>query len=267
MMDGLLIGVPGMKLSSLMFRPFRFISALFVCMIIPCSAAFGQSTNLLFCNGFEEGYSEACFDQGPCPQGMAPIGEFCIDRWEASIVDQSPYHFPEPVSEGKIARSEPSVVPQGYINGQRAAEYCAYAGKRLCTSQEWLRACQGPDGWTYPYGNAYREGACNDHRTEHPLTTLYGPGNEDWSDLDNPLLNQLPDTVDLTGQNMSCVTPEGVYDLVGNLQEWVADASGVFRGGYYFEAYINGDGCQYVTTAHTVAHYDFSNGFRCCLDP
>jgi sulfatase modifying factor 1 len=245
----------------------RFFLALYVFMTIPASVAFGQSTNMLFCNGFEEGYSETCFDQGPCPQGMAPIGDFCIDRWEASIVNQSPYYSPEPPSPGKIAKSEPGVVPQGYINGILAAGYCASAGKRLCTSQEWLRTCAGPEGWTYPYGNTYREGACNDYRAEHPLTTLYGPGNENWSDVANPLLNQLPDTVDLTGKNTLCVTPEGVYDLVGNLHEWVEDASGVFRGGYYVEGYINGNGCQYVTTAHNVSHWDFSTGFRCCLDP
>lgn len=85
--------------------------------------------------------------------------------------------------------------------------------------------------------------------------------------MNNPQLNQLPDTVDLTGANAECVTPEGVFDLVGNLHEWTSDVSGTFRGGSYVEAYINGSGYSYVTTAHSTYYHNFSTGFRCCMDP
>ena len=87
-----------------------------------------------------------------------------------------------------------------------------------------------------------------------------------WSALDNACLNQLPDTVDRTGVNSGCVTAEGIYDMVGNLHEWISDRAGTFRGGYYVEAHLNGEGCDYVTTAHSWSYRDYSTGFRCCAD-
>jgi hypothetical protein len=54
--------------------------------------------------------------------------------------------------------------------------------------------------------------------------------------------------------------------MVGNLHEWVDDAAGTFRGGYYMDTSRNGDGCSYQTTAHDFAYHDYSTGFRCCID-
>ena len=62
------------------------------------------------------------------------------------------------------------------------------------------------------------------------------------------------------------MSAEGVYDLMGNLHEWTADPAGTFRGGFYVDTVINGNGCSYVTTAHAVTHWDYSTGFRCCAD-
>ena len=57
-----------------------------------------------------------------------------------------------------------------------------------------------------------------------------------------------------------------MHDLHGNLHEWIDDASGIFRGGFYVDASINGAGCSYRTTAHTFGYHDYSTGFRCCAD-
>jgi sulfatase modifying factor 1 len=95
---------------------------------------------------------------GPCPPEMALAGDACVDRWEAHLVDWSPYDAPD---DG-VASAEAGAVPQGYISGAVAQLACAAAGKRLCALDEWLRACQGPDGSTWPYGDAYVDGACND---------------------------------------------------------------------------------------------------------
>ena len=38
--------------------------------------------------------------------------------------------------------------------------------------------------------------------------------------------------------------------MMGNLHEWTADPAGTFRGGYYVDTVINGNGCLYATTAH-----------------
>lgn len=201
---------------------------------------------------------------GPCQPGMAHIDDFCIDRWEAHLQDWSPYDVPD----SGMARTAQGTIPQGYISGLVAEAACQAAGKRLCTSPEWLRACQGPAGTTYPYGSIYSPGTCNEGRTTHPVIELFGD-EVNWSpvQMNDPRLNQLPNSLDATGINPVCTSVEGVYDLHGNLHEWVADASGTFRGGFYVDAKINGMGCLYRTTAHSRPYHDYSTGFRCCADP
>jgi len=212
---------------------------------------------------------------GPgCPPSMVLVGTFCIDRYEATLTvvatgqPWSPYWNPgaTPVR----ARSAKSSVPQAYVSGTQAAAACAAAGKRLCTDAEWLRACQGPGGTTYPYGDAYVAGRCNDTRAVHPAVELFGT-NDLWvfTYLDHPCLNQLPASLAETWTRAACITAEGVYDMVGNLAEWTADPAGTFRGGDYVSASLNlnGAGCLNRTTAHDSGYHDFTTGFRCCADP
>jgi formylglycine-generating enzyme required for sulfatase activity len=198
-----------------------------------------------------------------CPTGMVEIEDYCIDRWEAHLVDKSPFQVPQ---SGEAA-TDRDVVPQGYISADVAEAACRQAGKRLCTSTEWLRACQGPEGTTFPYGNTYDENACNEGREVHPIVELFG-NDADWSaaQMNDPRVNQLPNSLDPTGSNPECVTSEGVFDMHGNLHEWVADPEGTFRGGFYVDARINGRGCLYRTTAHSRSYHDYSTGFRCCAD-
>ncbi len=210
-----------------------------------------------------------------CPAGMAKVETFCIDRWEAHLQwqaapglfkDWSPYA--QPGAQVVRAVSAPDAVPQGYISGTQAAAACKLAGKRLCSDSEWLRACRGPAGWTYPYGNTLGLGKCNDHRDIHPAVELFGT-TASWiySQLDNACLNQLPKSLAKTGSYSECVSAEGVWDLMGNLHEWTADPAGTFRGGFYVDTKLNGPGCLYKTTAHDSGHLDYSTGFRCCADP
>jgi hypothetical protein len=53
---------------------------------------------------------------------------------------------------------------------------------------------------------------------------------------------------------------------MGNLHEWTADPAGTFRGGFFVDTRVNGNGCLYRTTAHDTSHWDYSTGFRCCAD-
>jgi formylglycine-generating enzyme required for sulfatase activity len=199
-----------------------------------------------------------------CPAGMVHIADFCIDKWEAFLEGQSPYEVPD----SGVAATAKGVVPQAYISANVAAAACVAAGKRLCTSDEWLRACHGPAGTTYPYGSIHDSTACNEGRTVHPMKELFGV-DVDWmpDQMNDPRLNQLPNSLSPTGSYPACVSAEGVYDLHGNLHEWVADADGTFRGGFYVDAKINGEGCSYRTTAHGRSYHDYSTGFRCCGDP
>jgi hypothetical protein len=215
------------------------------------------------------GLAEAPGDEG-CLAGMARVASFCIDRFEASLLraDGSPWSpYFAPGDEPVRAVSLEAAVPQAYISGEHAAAACAGAGKRLCSDEEWLRACQGPEGMTYPYGDVLAPGLCNDARELHPVIEYFGT-DEDWiwSELDNACIDQLPASLERTGSRRACATAEGAMDMMGNLHEWTADAEGTFRGGFYVDAAQNGPGCLYATTAHTTSYADYSTGFRCCAD-
>ena len=210
----------------------------------------------------------------PCPEAMAFVADrFCIDRWEASLVEIgepevafSPYEAPG--SRRVRAVSRPGVVPQGYISRDEAAAACLASHKRLCAEDEWLAACRGEPARRFPYGDAKVTGACNDrgisplhvYYPEAPETYLPGPMND-------PRLNRTRGTVARTGEFAGCAGAAGVFDMVGNLHEWVLSSRPTFRGGYYLDTRLNGEGCAYRTTAHAAAYHDYSTGFRCCADP
>tara|TARA_Y100000590_G_scaffold468588_1_gene651889 strand:- start:771 stop:1973 length:1203 start_codon:yes stop_codon:yes gene_type:complete len=215
-----------------------------------------------------EGLTE-CKSSPVCPAGMAQVDNFCMDRFEASLINietgssWSPYHHP-PKNIRIQAVSLLGAVPQGYIDGLSASRACTANNKRLCTSKEWLRACRGKNMHIYPYGNKRLPGTCNDARTIHPAIELFGRHKNVFQKIQNPCINQLLDSVSLTGGHPECVTGESIYDMMGNLHEWIADDTGTFRGGYYVDTYRNGPGCLYRTTAHSIHHWDYSTGFRCC---
>jgi len=209
-----------------------------------------------------------------CPAGMVSAGAFCIDVVEASLVvvddegtpllTHSP--FAHPTSDLVRAMSIPGAVPQAYIDGDRAAVACENAGKRLCTDAEWLSACRGPSNFTYPYGDTRIDGACNDARSPHPAIDYFGTSDPwIWSELGNSCIAQLPNGLAPTGTHPDCESAHGAMDMMGNLHEWTADPNGTFRGGFYVDTVLNGNGCLYATTAHTTPHWDYSTGFRCCF--
>jgi hypothetical protein len=210
-----------------------------------------------------------------CPPGMRAVGDtHCVDAWESFLVEElpdggvadwSPYF--NPGSRRMRAVSAEGAVPQGYINGIQAAAACARAGKRLCTDAEWLRACRGPAGWVYPYGDTREPRRCNDSRSVHPAYEYFGTTDPSvFSRLGHPCLNQLDGGLARTGAYAGCITAEGLSDMMGNLHEWTSDPAGTFRGGFYVDTRLNGEGCLYVTTAHDRSHWDYSTGFRCCAE-
>lgn len=210
-----------------------------------------------------------------CKQGMVPIeGRYCIDRYEASLVETTPggeervfSPFSQLVGNENVrAVSLPSVYPQGYISANQAARACNAAGKRLCKITEWVTACRGPDSKRYGYGDKREVGRCNDNG-KNPVLQMYGP-RFTASTMNQPQLNQLEGTLAKTGEHVGCSNGYGVFDMVGNLHEWVADPNGTFYGGYYQDvsSWGHGEGCMYQTTAHEARYHDYSTGFRCCAD-
>jgi formylglycine-generating enzyme required for sulfatase activity len=92
--------------------------------------------------------------------------------------------------------------------------------------------------------------------------------------LDEPSLAEADHTIERGGAFPRCVSAFGVFDLHGNVHEWVSDSSkpddpryGMFLGGFFADASENGAGCTYKTTAHFKDYHDYSIGFRCCKEP
>jgi eukaryotic-like serine/threonine-protein kinase len=179
-----------------------------------------------------------------CPSDMVPIvtetpglpDSFCIDVYE----------FP----------NERGALPMPNISWRGARDLCVDRGKRLCTSAEWERACRGPKDLAYPYGTTFDKEACN--------TPLEG-----WVDGSSYLYAP-------AGSFPRCRTSEGVFDLDGNVSEWVADETECPEGDPYFEdlscRLIRGGtmwkadygfGCT-STHDHGETEAYLDDGFRCC---
>jgi formylglycine-generating enzyme len=224
---------------------------------------------------------------GLCPPDMASIDDvYCIDRFEASLVEILPNGDERAWSpfdaldrqNGAFGRapvvravSAQGVTPQGYISEVQAKLACARSGKRLCKAPEWKKACMGPSKTTYPYGAHNEPGRCNDHGRS-PMATLFALGGNSrpslWTPhMNDPALNRLTGTVAATGSHAGCTNDYGVYDMVGNVHEWVDDPDGTFLGGFYLDTHQLGDGCNYRTPGHDIYYHDYSTGFRCCADP
>jgi hypothetical protein len=215
---------------------------------------------------------------GLCPPDMASIDDrFCVDKYEASLVEIMPdgreqawpYYLPV---EGHVVRavSEKGVYPQGYISEKQAVAACGRSGKRLCRAAEWKTACKGPDPKKFGYGNERKPGTCNDNG-KSSMATYFGAEMAQgtaWTfpKMNDPRLNQLEGGLAETGSHEGCTNGYGVYDMVGNLHEWVDDPAGSFQGGYYLDVTQLGDGCGYVADAHKAWYHDYSTGFRCCAD-
>lgn len=219
--------------------------------------------------------SGAAASGASCPSEMALIdGRYCIDRHEAAVelIDEGGaslgLHAHNRELSGARARavSRAGVFPQGHISRDEAAAACASAGKRLCSDDEWVTACQGSEPTTYPYGPRFRSGMCNDEGIS-PLRHLHGVSyTHDYATLNDPRLALVAGSVARTGMFARCTSGNGVFDMVGNVHEWTASPTGVFRGGYFLDTSTLGEGCGYVTRGHAPTYRDYSTGFRCCAE-
>jgi ABC-type amino acid transport substrate-binding protein len=135
------------------------------------------------------------------------LDEFYIDQYEvtnrqyAACVRAGRCNLPRlPRSvnfANYYAASEFGNYPVIWVSWQDAADYCAYRGKRLPTEAEWEKAARGPSNALYPWGKA------------EPTTE----SNFNYSVGDASAVGSFP-------QDRS---EYGVYDMGGNVREWVAD--------------------------------------------
>lgn len=168
-----------------------------------------------------------------------------------------------------LAKSRAGRVPHGYLSYYSAKRACETAGKRLCTDVEWEKACRGQGNTDFPYGSTYRSEACNVGQQLHPAAILHGLSSSGHLD---PRLNLLMVAGDapvlrVTGASQACASRWGsdaAFDMVGNLDEWVEDTQGVFRGGFYARRTTRG--CAAKIESHSATYFDYSTGARCCKD-
>lgn len=186
-----------------------------------------------------------------CPDDMVPVGRSCIDRYEA------------PNQKGEL----PFALQTAYDGEQ----WCAARGKRLCGEDEWVRACRGPHGRTYPYGNTFKPGVCSD---DHPWINVSWKKLSRWPQ--DPALDEASRLyqADMSGARAECVTEEGAFDMTGNVAEWVRKSPSkapkpgyehVLKGCYWAGCYKDPQpSCGFTNGAHPGTFRTYEAGFRCC---
>lgn len=60
--------------------------------------------------------------------------------------------------------NDPALPPLTNVTRDEAADKCSEAGKRLCSEQEWERACEGDDDAEFPMGATWQTSTCDSDR-------------------------------------------------------------------------------------------------------
>lgn len=180
------------------------------------------------------------FEAAECRKGQTL--RFCVDRFEY------------PNTEG--------VLPATMVTFEQARSACEEEDKRLCSETEWQFACEGREGFAFPYGNTRDAEACNVARTSETVRP-----DQLWEARDVSAVVARVDRRVPSGSLARCTSAFGVRDLVGNLEEWGTGASGIASALLGGDAVTAEPMCGLVRKTRQTAFRTPHTGFRCCRDP
>ena len=140
------------------------------------------------------------------------------------------------------------VKPRTGVTWYRAKSLCEAKGKRLCSEEEWEKACKGPKNLRYPYGNRWNPGVCNTEDAEGHDRSLAAP-------IDFP----------------RCRSRYSIIGMSGNAAEWTSSR---FSPGLRDRVHRGGSADKPNWASRCANRGNLAPGesnallgFRCCADP
>ncbi len=162
---------------------------------------------------FTRGSDSGGFDEKP--QQEIYLDAFYIDKHEVSVESYNKFRRAANYVEPSVPffKADQSILktpnfPVVGVSWNDAVNYCKWAGKRLPTEAEWEKAARGTHGLKYPWGNKMLDKRAN------------LAGKADGYEYMAPV-GSFP-----MGRSVY-----GVYDMAGNVSEWVED----FYDQFYYQ--------------------------------
>ncbi|MBT6602085.1 MAG: formylglycine-generating enzyme family protein [Nitrospina sp.] len=178
--------------------------------LAPAKRAFMAEMVLIPSGEFLMGASEGKGRADEYPRHKVYLEAFYFDKFEVTGGDFEEYLSSNPNQHPTITgwwdrqiKPDMKKRPVFGLSWKRCSDYCEWRGKRLATEAEWERVATGVEGRKYPWGNAQPDKVrANYNRCCFIMKGL---------------------ATDKVGSYLAGATPEGIYDLAGNIAEWVYD--------------------------------------------
>jgi iron(II)-dependent oxidoreductase len=168
-----------------------------------------ETSVLIPAGKFQMGTDLKNADAASRPQHTVNLNAYRIDKYlvtnaqYARFIAATGHRPPSDWKNGKIQQGV-LLYPVTLVNWYDASAYAKWAGKRLPTEAEWEKAARGTDGRRWPWGNDMDPARLNTYYNVGSASnvTAYANG----------------------------VSPYGVFDMAGNVDEWVEDDFLPYKG-------------------------------------